>query len=160
MDNSFDNEDGAEVALETETQSAADQFGAGNQSPETAAAGFGNVATAEEPAKPDPTYAIKVDVSEDDPVDDLDDQSDIDLNKVSEDDPSEPETATGACYEPSAEEILWRVRYQRSEALAHVVHSHGGRGIPVHQLLREAEDVMLWLDGELSVDELQAYNEE
>jgi len=86
------------------------------------------------------------------------------------DDEPSPKTSEQECgaenvtsdepYVPSEEEIDTRVRFQRADAIREVARSNQGRGIPIEILCRQAEDLMLWLDGEVTADELTVYNEQ
>ena len=92
------------------------------------------------------------------------------VEDAEKDDQPSPKTSEQECgaenvpsdepYVPTEEEIASRLRYQRADAIGNVARSNQGRGIPIEILCRQAEDLMLWLDGEVTADELTVYNEQ
>ena len=65
-----------------------------------------------------------------------------------------------SAFGPSADEIAETLRWQRQNAIKVIAQSQQGRGVPVEVLTRQAEDLILWLDGEITADELATYNSE
>lgn len=54
----------------------------------------------------------------------------------------------------TAEDIAWDQRNRRQQALNIVAQNQQGRGVPVYLLAAQAEQLMLWLDGEYSAVDL------